>query len=82
MKDIQKLPCTIFATFSVSLKLFQNKKFKKIIMWDFPGGPVVGTLPCNAGYSGLIPGLERSTSKGNGNPFKYSCLENSMDRGA
>ena len=56
MKDIQKLPCTIFATFSVSLKLFQNKKFKKIIMWDFPGGPVVGTLPCNAGAMGSIPG--------------------------
>ena len=31
---------------------------------------------------GLIPGLERSPGEGNGNPLQYSCLENSMDRGA
>ena len=30
---------------------------------------------------GLIPGLERSPGKGNGNPFQYSCLENPMNRG-
>ena len=48
-------------------------------------------LPCssdgkesvqNAGDPGSIPGLGRSSGKGNGNPFQYSCLENSMDRGA
>ena len=27
-------------------------------------------------------GQEDSPGKGNGNPFQYSCLENSMDRGA
>ena len=31
---------------------------------------------------GLIPGLGRSTGEGNGTPLQYSCLENSMDRGA
>ena len=31
---------------------------------------------------GLIPGSGRSPGEGNGNPFQYSCLENSMDRGA
>ena len=31
---------------------------------------------------GSIPGLERSLGGGNGNPLQYSCLENSMDRGA
>ena len=31
---------------------------------------------------GLIPGLGRSTGEGNGNPLHYSCLENSLDRGA
>ena len=31
---------------------------------------------------GLIPGLGRSPGRGNGNPLQYSCLENSMDRGA
>ena len=29
-----------------------------------------------------IPGLERPTGGRNGNPLQYSCLENSMDRGA
>ena len=31
---------------------------------------------------GLIPGLGRSSEEGNGNLLPYSCLENSMDRGA
>ena len=30
----------------------------------------------------LIPGSGRFPGVGNGNPFQYSCLENSMDRGA
>ena len=37
---------------------------------------------CNAGDAGLIPGLGRSPGGGTGNLFQYSCLENSMDRGA
>ena len=35
---------------------------------------------CNAGDLGLIPGLESSPGEGNGNPVRYSCLENPMDR--
>ena len=31
---------------------------------------------CNAGDSGWIPGLGRSSGEGHGNPFQYSCLEN------
>ena len=31
---------------------------------------------------GSISGLGRSPEEGNGNPIQYSCLENSMDRGA
>ena len=30
----------------------------------------------------LIPGLGRSPGEGNGNPLQYSCLENSMEKGA
>ena len=30
----------------------------------------------------LIPGSRKSPGGGNGNPLQYSCLENSMDRGA
>ena len=39
----------------------------------------------NAGEAkdvGLIPGLGRSPGEGNGNPLQYSCLGNSIDRGA
>ena len=32
--------------------------------------------------SGLIPGSGRSPGGEHGNPFQYSCLDNSMDRGA
>ena len=31
--------------------------------------------------TGSIPGFERSSGEGNGNPLQYSCLENPMDRG-
>ena len=36
----------------------------------------------NARDLGLIPGSGRFPGEGNGNPLQYSCLENSMDRGA
>ena len=32
--------------------------------------------------AGLIPALGRSPGVGSDNPPRYSCLENSMDRGA
>ena len=48
----------------------------------FPGGSAVRNLHANSGDTGLIPGWERSPGEGDGNPFQYSCLENSMDRGA
>ena len=35
-----------------------------------------------AGDSGSIPGSGSFPRGGNGNPLQYSCLENSMDRGA
>ena len=37
---------------------------------------------CSAGQPGSIPGSGRSPGEGYGNPSQYSCLENSMDRGA
>ena len=36
----------------------------------------------NVGDAGLIPELERSPGVGNGNPLRFSCLGNPMDRGA
>ena len=46
---------------------------------------MVKNPPANAGdteHAGSIPGLGRYPGEGNGNPFRYSCLENFMDRGA
>ena len=37
---------------------------------------------CQAGDSSLIPGSRRSSGGGHGNPLQYSCLRNSMERGA
>ena len=48
----------------------------------FPGGSDGKESACNSGDLGLIPGLGRSPGEGNGYPLQYSCLENSMDRGA
>ena len=48
----------------------------------FPGGSVVKNVPANAGDIYTIPGWGRSPGEGNGSPFQYSCLENSIDRGA
>ena len=48
----------------------------------FPGGSDDKESACNAGDVGWIPGLGRSAGEGHGNPLQYSCLENSMDRGA
>ena len=49
---------------------------------SFPGGSDGKEFACNAGDPGLSPGLGRHPGDGNGNPLQYSCLENSMDRGA
>ena len=51
----------------------------------YPGGSVVKNPPASAGDTGdmgSIPGLARSLGVGNGKLLQYSCLENSLDRGA
>ena len=48
----------------------------------FPGGSDGKAFASNEGDQGSIPWLGRSPGDGNGNPLQYSCLENSMDRGA
>ena len=55
------------------------------VLWGFPGYAVVKNPPASAGDArdgGSIPGWGRSPGGGNGNLLQYSCLENSMDRGA
>ena len=51
----------------------------------FPGGSAVKNLPEKAGNArdvGSVPGSGRSPGVGTGDSLEYSCLENSMDRGA
>ena len=51
-------------------------------MKGYPGGSLGKESACNAGDPDSIPMLGRSPGEGNGNLLQYSCLENSMDRGA
>ena len=51
-------------------------------IWEFPGSSVGKESACSAADTGLTPGSGRSPGEGNGNPLQYSCLENSLDRGA
>ena len=51
-------------------------------MVSVPGGSDGKESAFNGRDPGSIPGSGRSPGEGNGNPLQYSCLENSMDRGA
>ena len=55
---------------------------KVALVLGFPGGLMVKNPSANAGNASSIPGLGRSPGEEIGNPLQYSCLENSMDRGA
>ena len=51
----------------------------------FPGGASGKELLASAVHirdMGLISGPGKSPGEGDGNPLQYSCLENSVDRGA
>ena len=58
--------------------LYLNEQITKQILHSSVGK----ASACNVGGLGSIPGSGRSSGEGNGNPLQYSCLENSMDRGA
>ena len=52
------------------------------LIWGLSGGSDGKESACNAEDPGLIPGLGRYPGGGHGNPLQYSCLKNSMNRGA
>ena len=62
----------------------QGDGFKTLAkkLQGFPCGSDGKESACNAGDMGSIPGLGRSPGQGNGNPLRYSCLENPVDGGA
>ena len=49
-----------------------------ILYVGFPGSSASKESACTAADPGLIPGLGRSSGAGNGYPFQYSGLENSV----
>ena len=50
-------------------------------LYIFPGGSVIKSPPCQAG-NGFDPWVGKIPWRRNSNSLRYSCLENSMDRGA
>ena len=55
-----------------------------VVETGFPGGKVVKKPSSNVGdvrNADLILRLRGSPGVGNGNPFQYSCQENTLDRG-
>ena len=62
--------------------ILQLKKKKKYSPLGLPQWLSGKEFACNAGDTGSIPGSGRSCGKGNGNPLRYSYLENPMERGA
>ena len=60
----------------------EDTSFLPLYITGFLGGSDGKESACNAGDPGLIPGWGRSPGEAHGNPLQYSCLENSMDRGA
>ena len=62
-----------------------NKHMKRCstsLIISFPGSSDGKESAQNVGEPGLIPGSGRYPGVGNGNPFQYACLENSVDSGS
>ena len=59
-----------------------HKRVGHDLTTQLPSGSASKVPAYNVEDPSLIPGSGRSPGEGNGNPFWYSCLENSMDRGA
>ena len=59
-----------------------GKKKNHFLYWASLVAQMVKRLPAMWKTRGSIPGLGRSPEEVNGNPLRYSYLENLMDRGA
>ena len=57
-----------------------TNNYNKLV--GFPGGSDGKESACNAGDLGLISGWGKSSGERTGDSLQYSCLENSLDRGA
>ena len=73
---------TVICRVTWSDKLRDPRIFKLKVRLAHPSDPGSAVSAYNAGDLGSIPGSGRSSGEGNGNPLRYSCLENPMDGGA
>ena len=72
----------LYSTGNYSQYLGINHNEKEYVYIGLPGGSDGKESACNSGDLGSIPELKRPPGESNGFPLQYSCLENSMDRGA
>ena len=63
------------------ISLRRRDRLPTSVFMGFPGGLDSKESACNVGHLDLIPGFERSSGEGNGNPLQYSCLENPHGQG-
>ena len=77
--EIPALSCQVFQT-------SWGQVLRHTLLESFKGSLVAQMVKtrsaCKSRDLDLIPGWGRSPGEGNGNPLQYSCLENSIDRGA
>ena len=62
-----------------SQRVGHNFHYVTLFVLGFPGGSDGKASACNVGDQSSIPGLGRAPGEGNGNPLRYSCLENPRD---
>ena len=77
LDNIEKNKRNVRFFYKLEQLLYPCQDLVKLDLSGFPGGSVVKNLPASAGYTGLIPGIGRSSGERNGNPFQYPCLEKS-----
>ena len=67
----------------IAINLMQCRKLSEVReLQGFPGGLDGKGSASSAEDLGSIHESGRSPGEANGNPLQYSCLENSMDKGA
>ena len=59
--------------------IYKSPTYEILLPLGFPGGLEVKASTCSEGDPSSIPGSERPTGGGKGNPLQDSCLENFMD---
>ena len=74
--------CVLFSASSSVRICCIHLDASRVTLWGFPDGSLVKNLPAIWETWVQSLGWEDPLEKGNGNPFKYSCLEHFMDRAA